>query len=61
MTGVRAGPPSGERLTDALGRVVAQYSYAPYGDLLATERFVPDGSLASQEAYAAAGGNRLGH
>ncbi len=48
-------------LTDAIGRVVAQYGYTPYGDLLAAERFVPGSDSLATESHAAAIGSRLGH
>ncbi len=48
-------------LTDAIGRVVAQHGYTPYGDLLAAERFVPGSDSLASESHAAAIGSRLGH
>jgi hypothetical protein len=48
-------------LTDAIGRVVAQYGYTPYGDLLAAELFANGSDSLAIESLAAARGNRLGH
>ncbi|HMN41861.1 MAG TPA: colicin E5-related ribonuclease [Phycisphaerales bacterium] len=48
-------------LTDVYGRVVAQYAYSPYGELLATEYFTPDMTSLATESRAAARLNRLGH
>ena len=49
-------------LTDDRGRLVAQYSYTPYGELRTAEYFAPDtGSLSTEEATIAARGNKLGH
>jgi hypothetical protein len=47
-------------LTDANGQLRCQYSYTPYGELLAAEYFTDSGSLSS-EANLAAKANRLGH
>lgn len=49
-------------LTDALGRLVGQFSYTPYGETRAAEYFAPaTGSLTTEEATIAARGNKLGH